>query len=157
MEQDAGTHHHHGGSWVCHGSWLATNKKKNVRRLVHQHHKRKLCPQSRFGRKRWMCSVLLCDSCKGSPRGHWLGQKQLQWAKPKSRLGHDLTEQVPWWGLSVTRCRGHLYGKRRFLISGHLPWQKDRKLPPNPWLCIRVLSGASGDSTCAQGFAFKKF
>lgn len=96
MDWAAGTHHHHGWRWLS-LPWVMTSyKEKKVRRLVQQHHKRKLCPQSRFGRKRWMCAVLLYDSCKGSPMGHWLGQKQLQWAKPKSRSGRDLTEQVPW-------------------------------------------------------------
>lgn len=141
MDRAAGTHHHHGGGWVCHGSWLATKKKK-VRRLVQQHHKRKLCPQSRFGRKRWMCAVLLYDSCKGSPMGHWLGQKQLQWAKPKSRSGRDLTEQMPWRSWSATWCRDHLYDKLRLLTSGRLPWR--RALPPAPDCILECSQGPQG-------------
>lgn len=115
--------------WWLSLPWVMTSyKEKKVRRLVQQHHKRKLCPQSRFGRKRWMCAVLLYDSCKSSPMGHWLGQKQLQRAKPKSRSGRDLTEQVPWRSLSATWCREHLYDKLRLLTSGHSP--EERRLFP---------------------------
>lgn len=119
--------------WQLSLPWVMTSyKEKNARRLVHQHHKRKLCPQSRFGRKRWMCAVLSCDRCKGSPMGHWLGQRQLQWAKSKSRLGHGLTEQEPWQSSSATWCRGDLYGKLRFLTPGHLPWRQTDSSPPIP-------------------------
>lgn len=132
------------GSWVCHGSWLAIKKKRNVRRLVQQHHKKALSTEQVWERgQMW---AVLYVTCKDIHMRNNCSEPQ-----PRADHGSTWREQVPSRGSSATHCGEHSHmvslegGSWSFLHPINSPGRKTES--PSSSFCLdsRVPSGASKD------------
>lgn len=166
MDQADGIHRHHAGSWVCQGSWLAMKKKMSGG--LYNSTIKKLCPQMGFGRKGQLWAVLWNDNCKRSPMGHWLGEKQQQWANYeqitsstwRNRYLEDAYQQLTAESIPIQPA-----WREEAWVSYTLPTllKKDRQpflqLLPRQQSALRALKGPSlsVESMYAHGFALKKF
>lgn len=127
--------------------WVMTSykEKKNVRRLVQQHHKKALSTEQVWERGQ-MWAVLLYVTCKDIHMRNNCSEPQ-----PRADHGSTWREQVPSRGSSATHCGEHSHtaslegGSWGFLHPINSPGRKTESPSSNFCLDSRVPSGASKD------------